>query len=135
MKLYLPDFLIIGAPRCGTTWVRHNLNSHPDVHCARLPEKLESNFWNELYLPEWNFPRYSEMLKSDKKIIGEKVALYAAIAKEHLELIAKIIPNVKIIYMIRNPIEQQWSFQLHHLEMNGLNHDSIHEYLYEFFDA
>jgi hypothetical protein len=28
----LPSFMIIGNPCCGTRWLRHNLDQHPDVH-------------------------------------------------------------------------------------------------------
>jgi hypothetical protein len=33
--LRLPDFIIGGAPRSGTTWLYELLDRHPDVHMAK----------------------------------------------------------------------------------------------------
>ena len=40
----LPDFIIAGAPRCGTTWLSHLLDRHPDVQMAK-PEVPEPKFF------------------------------------------------------------------------------------------
>ena len=36
----LPNFLIIGAPRCGTTTLYHTLGAHPAVYMSPLKEPL-----------------------------------------------------------------------------------------------
>jgi len=38
-----PGFLGIGAPRCGTTWLHHNLKSHPQLW---LPPLKELHYWD-----------------------------------------------------------------------------------------
>ena len=46
----LPDFLIGGAPRAGTTWLYRLLDRHPDVYMAR-PATPEPKFFlvDDLY--------------------------------------------------------------------------------------
>ncbi|MGE0611353.1 MAG: sulfotransferase domain-containing protein, partial [Hyphomicrobiales bacterium] len=37
-----PDFLVIGAQKCGTTWLQEMLHQHPDVF---VPEIKEVNYF------------------------------------------------------------------------------------------
>ena len=42
----LPSFLVIGAPRAGTTWIAKNLSEHPSVF---VPFKKEIHFFDSYY--------------------------------------------------------------------------------------
>ena len=42
----LPDFLILGSPRCGTTWLAKALGSHPEVF---MPSRKELHFFDREY--------------------------------------------------------------------------------------
>lgn len=46
--LRFPDFVGIGAQKAGTTWLHHNLRSHPAIW---LPAIKELHYFNELYIP------------------------------------------------------------------------------------
>ena len=64
-SLCLPDFLIIGAPKAGTTWLSANLDCHPQIYMARNPDcidptevryfngsfRLPLTFYSNLFLP------------------------------------------------------------------------------------
>lgn len=42
----LPNFLVIGARRAGTTWVHRNLSQHPQVF---MPVQKEQHFFDQGY--------------------------------------------------------------------------------------
>ncbi len=43
-KLCLPDFLGIGFPKAGTTWLYENLRAHPDIFVSHSKELASDNF-------------------------------------------------------------------------------------------
>lgn len=111
----LPTFLIIGPSRTGTTALYDYLTKNRFGY--RAPHK-ELHFFNKYYHKGllWyrgNFPTlfhkfYLENILHKKIIAGEATARYL-----HDPLVAKrvfdSIPNIKLIVMIRNPIERAFS--------------------------
>ena len=73
----LPNFIGIGAPRCGSTWLHDLLQSHPEVY---MPERRkEVYFFNTHYErgPEWYegfFPADSEA--GSWRAVGEITPVY-----------------------------------------------------------
>ena len=110
----LPDFLIIGVPRGGTTSLYNYMIEHPNIIPAL---SKEIGFFSEHYDKgiTWyksHFP--SKLLNkymSWKKInffTGEAspIYLYHPLAPKR---ILETIPNVKMILLLRNPVERAWS--------------------------
>ena len=64
MTLRLPDFVIAGAPRSGTTWLTSALDRHPDIWLAK-PRRPEPKFFlvDELY--ELGIEEYSRRWFAD----------------------------------------------------------------------
>lgn len=114
----LPNFLIIGAPRSGTTSLHHYLRQHPDVF---MPEGKEPSFFAfvDQRVPaegpgaEW-FQRSAvtsraeyEALFADARTpaIGEASPVYliepAAPAR-----MRELIPAAKLIAILRHPVER-----------------------------
>ncbi len=50
------DFVYVGAPRCGSTWLAAVLEEHPDVW---IPHNKEIHFFNDrlVYAFEYKYPR------------------------------------------------------------------------------
>lgn len=119
----LPDFMIIGFPKCGTTSLYDYLTQHPQVI---PPLGKEIDFFDRLYERGINwyrvrFPSKSQIFLKEKflhKLIltGEATPRYAfhPIA---LNRIKKSIPNCKFIILLRNPIDRAYS----HHNMNFHN--------------
>jgi len=62
----LPNYLIIGAARCGTSWLAKNLQLHPDIYMA---ECKEVHFFDQNY--EKGISWYEEIFKGrTEKAIG-----------------------------------------------------------------
>jgi hypothetical protein len=101
----IPDFLIVGAPRSGTTFLSRTLSMHPDICFPRI---RETHFFDRYY--EKGIRWYSEKFIHcrESNIIGEKTAIYLFIP-ECPERIKKTIPNVKIVAILRNPIDRAYS--------------------------
>ena len=107
-----PDFIIIGAQKCGTSTMFRNLNKHPDIF---LPRKKELHFFDEKY--EKGIGRYFRYFNR-KKIpqtpfcTGEASPFYffhpLAASRIHQHL-----PDIKLILLLRNPINRAYS-QYHH---------------------
>ena len=106
----LPNFLIIGAQKAGTTFVHHCLMEHPDV------------FMPEGEIPFFENPDYSETgIESLERLFdgreqakgrGIKRPSYLHLA-ECPERIHKQIPDAKLIAILRDPIERAVSGYYH----------------------
>lgn len=111
MKL---DYLIIGFPRCGTTTLFSYLREHPDVstpiHPKLLTPEKEVHLFDNFYREEdWQiaFRDYKE-----KTLIGEATPTYIC-KPEIFGRVKKHNPNIKIIIMMRNPINAAYSYFWH----------------------
>jgi hypothetical protein len=129
---YFPDFLIIGPHRCGTTWLYRNLSQHPQIffpiqkevhyfceHKELRPAILQESPDLSNYLRLFHESPI-EVLKKTKKvwqkyrefyrpIRGEATACYAVLEPEIIQELVMLKPDLKIILMIRNPIDRAWS--------------------------
>jgi len=57
------------------------------------------------YSDKW----YLSLFKSDKKVSGDISPIYCALKKNEIQEIKSLLPDVKIIILLRNPIERDWS--------------------------
>ena len=123
-KRKLPDFLIVGAAKSGTTSLYEYLLQHEQV----LPAlRKEINFWNQYrkFGLNWyrgNFPLESE---SKNKITGEACVNYLRFPQLAFE-IKKDVPDVKIIILLRNPVDRSFSdynYQVNHNKIENLSFD------------
>lgn len=105
-SLTLPDFLGIGAMKSGTTWLYENLRCHPDAY---LPDRKELYYFSHAFY-DGRLKRYSSQFqKGAGKIKGEITPGYATIPVERIRFIRRVMPNVRLIFIARNPIDRSWS--------------------------
>ncbi len=128
----LPDFMVVGPQRTGTTWLHQNLTVHPQIFMSRQKEIF---FFSSLAKPhhlkhrsddvEWYLAHFYdgplEYLLKQKACLGryrelyrplvrgEVTASYAAMSAEQIREITTLRPDIRIILMIRDPIERAWS--------------------------
>jgi hypothetical protein len=112
-----PGFLIIGSQKCGTTSLYNYLIQHPSLIAA---SKKEIHFFSTHYQKgyEWyknHFPGKKDSRKKTDAITGEATPYY--IFHPHSPArIRKILPNVKLIVMLRDPVERAFSHYKHHVK-------------------
>ncbi len=102
-----PNFFIIGAPKAGTTSMHIALSKHPSVFMSSFKEP--HYFANDLQHPGYirDSKKYLELFRDAtdaNKIIGESSVYYAS-SECAIANIAKKIPDAKLLFMLRNPIE------------------------------
>jgi len=106
----LPDFIIAGAPRSGTTWLYVLAQRHPQLAMAQpmVPEPkffLVDELWQRgvyYYSTTWFEP-----LPADR-VFGEKSTNYLE-SPEVAERMCRVLPGVKLIFMLRNPVDRAYS--------------------------
>jgi hypothetical protein len=103
------DFLGIGAQKSGTTWLYEALAAHPDV---RFPGGKELHFWNgdRARGVAWYRGLFEEQAPGKK--CGEITPAYAMLPAAVVAEIAAINRALRILYILRNPIERAWSSAL-----------------------
>lgn len=127
-----PDFLIVGPQRTGTTWLHAQLRYHPEIFLAepkelfffsRLKPPRHPKFQSDQlawYLhffrdPPWRWlgktaialRRYGSLYRP--RVRGEATASYATLERDVIAEIAALNPEIKVIMMIRDPVERAWS--------------------------
>jgi len=105
-----PNLFIVGAPKCGTTFLYHYLKKHPDIY---FPEFKEPHFFgsdlirkNDAY--NLSLEQYYNLFQTDKKIIGEASTFYI-FSKNAAKEIYQFNPEAKIIIMLRDLVDLAYS--------------------------
>ena len=128
-----PDFLILGPQRTGTTWLYHNLKKHPQIF---LPRQKETYFFTTLGKPghdhfefeylddflahhltetprQWMKRHYDSLRHCHEwyrpAARGEATATNALLAPAVIRELLDINPDLKVILMLRDPVERAWS--------------------------
>jgi hypothetical protein len=108
----LPNLIIIGAMKSGTTSLHYYLGLHPEIFMSKTKEL-------DFFLPEYNWDKGIEWYKSNftgkSKIYGEASPRYTnyPIRGGVAERICSVVPNTKLIYIVRDPIERIISHYVH----------------------
>ena len=104
-KRKTPDFIVIGVHKGGTTSIYDYLNQHPEIKMSR---RKEINFFSKYYFMGINYYRSFFPKKSVDKITGE-VSPYYFFHPHAARRIKETFPNIKIILLLRNPVERAYS--------------------------
>ncbi|MCF6252180.1 MAG: sulfotransferase [Methylococcaceae bacterium] len=124
----LPNFLIIGAPRSGTTSLYAALRQHPEIYFSEFKEPWffslidkETCFAGPGDNNHKRINKYEDYEKlfldvRNEKVFGEASTLYLHCDKAPIK-IKKHIPNVKLIVILRNPVDRAFSNYQQHLQL------------------
>ena len=100
-----PDFLGIGAQKSGTTWLHVNLQLHPEIF---MPEQKELHYFDSVPHRGWYYYR-SQFNGHDGRKCGEITPAYGILPRATIRDIHRERPDLKLILLLRNPIERAWS--------------------------
>lgn len=119
--MVLPNFILIGAAKCGTTSLAYYLDQHPEIFMS--PEKEPRFFAQEFHTKCANGPvrkgsirplmtlaEYELLFQgvTTEKAIGEASTEYIFF-EETPSRIKELIPDAKLIAVLRNPVERAFS--------------------------
>jgi Sulfotransferase domain len=121
----LPDFIIAGAPRSGTSWLYALARRHPQLAMAEpmAPEPkffLVDELWHrgiDYYSTKWFDPLPAG------RALGEKSTNYLE-SPHAAARICRALPKVKLIFLLRNPVDRAYSNYLWSRQ-NGLESETF----------
>jgi hypothetical protein len=135
-----PDFIGVGAPRAGSSWLHEVLSRHPRLWLPPIKElhyfdeplqskryyrylrmRLIGGFWIRRPFSRFDL-HYFLGKRSDSwycnlfaparrkgRVVGEITPAYSAISTEALQRMSALNPQVKLIYIMRDPVDRSWS--------------------------
>ena len=124
--MMMPNFIIVGAARSGTTSLYRYLSQHPDIFVAPVkePHYFAADDFPDRFIGPGddrlnrrlirNQKRYEQLFAtaSGKRVIGESSAFY--LCHPHAaKRIARACPDPKIIIMLRDPVERAYSAHMY----------------------
>lgn len=130
-RVRLPDFLIVGAARSGTSSLCHYLRQHPDIYIPAVKEPLFFTFmrrsiqYTDFPLPRFacSLPHYLKLFEParDNQTLGEASTTYLYAYKETIgnvrRMYGKEHGGVKIIVILRNPVDRAISHYNHLVQL------------------
>jgi len=102
------EFIIAGVQKSGTTALSINISQHPDIYIDKRKDPFESEIhFFDIYWKN-GLSYYKKKFNYNKKIVGEKTPdlIYLSYT---FPLIQSVNPYVKIILILRNPIDRAYS--------------------------
>lgn len=124
----LPNFLIIGAAKSGTTSLHEYLSQHPEVfmsspkephYFADIPKNTKGGYYGANVFQ--NFDEYKQIFENSCscKIIGESsvtTLYYPNAIDKAVEILGS---KIKVLIILRNPVDRAYSNYMHHVrDMN-----------------
>lgn len=117
-----PNYIVIGAQRCGTTSLYRNLIKHPCIAFSLFKETnfFDENFengirWYLAHFPSISYRNYVKKLRGQDIVTGEASPNY--FFHPHVpSRIFETVPKVKLIVMLRNPVERAYSHFWHEVK-------------------
>jgi len=105
----LPDYIIVGGQRCGSTSLHNWLRGHPDVVAIGHPRREIAFFAYPQYYKQ-GIAWYANWFRgvAPGLLVGEKSPLYL----DHLLVPRRIraaCPAVKLLVVLRNPVDRAYS--------------------------
>lgn len=108
-----PNFMIIGAAKSGTSTLHRLLKRHPQVYMSPVKEP---RYFSARRMSEANRDSYRSLFSGvdGERAVGEASTSYLP-SEEAPSRIAQLIPNVKLIAILRNPADRAYSQYMHHV--------------------
>lgn len=123
----LPNFLIVGASKSGTSSIYHYLRQHPDIYLSE--KQKEGRYFSQMQncfegpgdknvetTVTRDLQSYSALFENcgNQKAIGDISPEYLFFFRESIPLIKKTLgKDVKIIIILRNPVDRAFSGYTH----------------------
>lgn len=112
----LPDLLVIGAMKSGTTTLHSLLAQHPGLF---MSEQKEPGFFSRDERYGQGLPAYMDLFRAARpeQLCGESSTCYSRWPHypNAAPRIAEHLPNAKFVFLMRHPIERMYSHYMHRM--------------------
>lgn len=106
----LPNLIIIGASKCGTTSLHLYLDQHPEIAMARPNDHYGRKEMRYFWRPDWREHRawYESHFDARAPIRGEATPAYTHYPQVRgvPSRIRELVPEARLIYLVRDPFER-----------------------------
>lgn len=105
-----PNFLVISPPKTGSTWLADCLRRHPQLY---VPPIKEVKYFSTLH--RWlDFDWYcAHFAPAGGRRAGEASPSYAALPTAAIRRVRQLLPDVKLVFLMRDPVSRAWSHAKH----------------------
>ena len=128
-----PDFLCVGIHKGGTTWLYQQLDSHPDFWMPPLKElhyldqlsrvkrsssprcrdQRDRRFLESINTlsakPSLDLEQYAQLFEAKGPLLsGDISPNYSTLSNQVIRRVIRYFPNLKVIFMARDPVERVW---------------------------
>lgn len=111
--MILPNFIVGGAPKAGTTSLYHYLASHPDIFMCRIKEP---DYFHKHY--DRGVDWYASLFEGHTTECAVGEASPGTLASpEAVERIYALVPAMRFVFVLRDPVERAHSQYLYALNM------------------
>jgi hypothetical protein len=111
----LPDFLILGAQKAGTTALYAYLRRHPSI---TGPSWKEVSYFDRHYArgEAWYRGNFPNVLRARRKLVGEASPSYVfhPLAPERVQA---LVPEARLVVLVRNPVDRALSHYQHEVAL------------------
>ncbi|RZO83890.1 MAG: sulfotransferase [Oceanococcus sp.] len=142
----IPTFVIVGAQKCGTTSLHHALRSHPEIHMSNPVKEPGYFLKNDWLVTYWkargrNIQSRQDLLAQamldgfkGQSHFGESSTYYTlgdfCQRQGVAERMARINPDMRLIYVLRDPLQRIVSNYLH-CRRSGATNGSLSQFMEE----
>jgi hypothetical protein len=118
----LPNLIVIGAAKCGTTSLHSYLSAHPDI---AMSAKKELNFfvrdgWRDEV--DWYAAQFPDAPVRGESSPGYTMAPYLPSTAARIH---ELVPNARLVYLVRHPVDRALAnyveFVMHRLEQRPVD--------------
>jgi sulfotransferase family protein len=111
----LPDFLIIGAQKCGTTFLYQLLVQHPHVKPAFAKEVhyFDLNFERG---DNWYRSHFPLQMRNSRTCITGEASPYYLFHPHAPRRASAVVPDAKLVVLLRNPVDRAYSHYQHQVK-------------------
>lgn len=132
----LANFIIAGTEKAGTTSVFTYLGEHPEV-CGSATKETDffrQEFTGDQQQDQHNYARYFSRCGKSARVVMEASPGYLGEAVDVVPRMHSLIPDAKLLFVLRNPVERLYSSYNFHIGKLDIPEEiSIEEYVEKCF--
>jgi hypothetical protein len=121
----LPNLIVIGAMKCGTSSLHHYLSLHPEIF---MSAEKELNFFERSW--DRGLPWYEAQFSEPAAVRGESSPNYTKYprhGRETPERMHSVVPDARLIYLVRDPVERILSHYVDALAFGRVSRPLVEE--------